>query len=187
MGGTAREEASARHGGSRKQELGRQWVGACGGGRRGVGMGKRFVTCDPLHKECNGNPEPRKNGRKNSVEKLGKPRELCDPGESRKGGAGGAIMLSSSGAAIHQRHTVSFPHCLRRPARPACLVPTFWLAALRLLSPQIAVFTALLPLCVCFDCIWHVSTHVRLTKEFLRACCKTSRQRAQLRAEEGWG
>lgn len=63
------------------------WGGSmsfCGGGRRGVGTGKRSVTCDPLHKDCNGNPEPSEDRRKKNVEKLGKPRKLCDPGEAKE-------------------------------------------------------------------------------------------------------
>lgn len=29
-----------------------------------AGMARCFVTCAPLHKECNGNPEPSKDGRR---------------------------------------------------------------------------------------------------------------------------
>lgn len=74
MPGTAREEVSAvGQGGSREEKgtrnksLGQQWVGAggfCRGGRREVGTGKFFVSCNPLCKGYGGNSEPSKNRRK---------------------------------------------------------------------------------------------------------------------------
>lgn len=102
---------------------------------------------------------PVRTGEKKSVKIREAKEKLCDTGERQREGAGSAVTVSNSDSAVHQQRRI-----------------TFWLAAFHVLSPQITAFTALLHLYVHFDCICQVSTSVHLTKEFLQACCKTSRQ-----------